>query len=197
MPSPQTHIESTQASRWFRRSSWRIPLLLALALVVALGLFLLVRALTGDDVQAGGPLTLTPDYHDQVTAPVVIGRPYSWGQIFLHNKGDKPVRVEAFELDQVPSGLRVLGTYAQPSPEGRAIGFYYGYKPSLGRPLVGLVIPPKDIVEVVVGLAAQGKGRMKIPGARFRYVSDGKTYEATFNQAVVVCAPKAHYEACE
>ena len=35
-----------------------------------------------------------------------------------------------------------------------------------------------------------------IPEARVRFTSGGTTYEATFNLAVVLCAPKADYPEC-
>ncbi len=174
------------------RSRWLILLLLASAVVLALGIFLLVR-MPGDDVKSGGRLA-PPEGSAAVATPVDLNAPYSWGLIYLRNEGDNSAHVEALDLGQIPSGLRVLGSYAVPGNAG--IGFGEGYHPSDGRPVVGLTIPPKMTYNVVVGLSATARGRHVIPEARVRYASGGTTYEATFNVAVVLCAPKADYPEC-
>jgi hypothetical protein len=175
------------------RSRMVIPLLLASAVVLGLGIFFLVRVL-GEDVKSGGPLANPPDYRDEATAPADLNAPYSWGLIYLRNQGDDPVHVEALDLGQIPTGLRVLGSYAVPGNAG--IGLFSGYAPSRGRPVVGLTIPAKAKYNVVVGLSATARGEHRIPEVRVRYTSGDQTYEATFNQAVVLCAPKADYPEC-
>ena len=176
------------------RSRLVISLLLASAVVLGLGTLFLVRML-GDDVKIGGPLAHPdPDYRDATTAPVALNEPYSWGLIYLDNRGSDPAQVEALDLGQVPSGLRVLGSYAVPGNAG--IGLLAGYAPNRGRPVVGLTIPPKATYNVVLGLSAMARGRHMIPAVRIRYTSGNQTYEATFNQAVVLCAPEADYPEC-
>jgi hypothetical protein len=175
------------------RNRGLILLLVASAVLVALGIFLLVRML-GDNVKSGGPLAPPEGSAAAVATPVDLNAPYSWGLIYLRNEGDDAAHVEALDLGQIPSGLRVLGSYAVPGNAG--IGFGEGYHPSDGRPVVGVTIPPKMTYNVVVGLSATARGRHVIPEARVRYTSGGTTYEATFNLAVVLCAPKADYPEC-
>jgi hypothetical protein len=166
-----------------------LPLLLVLAaMVVGCGC-----GVGTSDVKTGGPLAHPdPDYRDASTAPVALNEPYSWGLIYLNNRGSDPAQVEELDLGQVPSGLRVLGSYAVPGNEG--IGLLAGYAPNRGRRVVGLTIPPRETYNVVVGLSATAPGRHVIPQVRLRYTSGDQKYEATFNQAVVLCAPKADYK---
>jgi hypothetical protein len=166
-----------------------IPVLLASAVVLGLGIFLFVRVL-GDDVKSGRRLE-PPSGHSEATAPADLNEPYSWGLIYLRNQGDDPVHVEALDLGQIPSGLRVLGSYAVPGNAG--IGLMPGYAPSRGRPVVGLTIPPKSTYNAVVGLSATAHGEHMIPEVRVRYTSDDQEYEATFSEAVVLCVPRVDY----
>jgi hypothetical protein len=171
------------------RNRGLLPLLLALAVMVA------GCSVGTSDVKSGGPLAYPdPDYRDASTAPVALNEPYSWGLIYLDNTGSDPAQVEAFDLGQVPSGLHVLGSYAVPGNAG--IGLLAGYVPKRGRPVVGLTIPPRETYNVVVGLSATAPGRHVIPQVRVQYASGDQKYEATFNQAVVLCAPKADYPEC-
>jgi len=183
-------VDAKQSAPQIARSRVVIPLLLASAVVLGLGIFFLVRML-GDDVKSGGPLANPPDYRDEARAPVDLNEPISWGLIYLENKGSDPAHVEALDLGQIPSGLRVLGSYAFPGNAG--IGLLLGYAPSRGRPVVGLTIPPKATYNVVLGLSATARGRHMIPAVRIRYTSGNQKYEATFNQAVALCAPRADY----
>lgn len=158
--------------------------------MLALGIFLLVRMLD-DDVKRGGPLANPPGYRNEATAPADLNEPFSWGLIYLENNGDDPVHVEALDLGQIPSGLRVLGSYAVPGNAG--IGLLSGFAPNRGRPVAGLTIPPKATYNVVVGLSPTARGRHKIPELHVRYTSGDQKYEATFESAIVLCAPKANY----
>ena len=186
-------VDATQTGVPQRSRSRLVISLLASVVVLALGIFV-VRML-GDNVKSGGPLAHPdPDYRDASTAPVALNEPYSWGLIYLDNRGSDPAQVEALDLGQVPGGLRVLGSYAV--PENAGIGLLAGYAPNRGRPVVGLTIPPREKYTVVVGLSATAPGRHVIPQVRVRYTSGNQKYEATFNQAVVLCAPKADYPEC-
>jgi hypothetical protein len=175
------------------RSRGLVLLLLAvLVLVVGLGILFLARALS-DGVKSGGPLARPAESRDAVAVPVDLKAPYWWGLIYLRNKGDEPAQVEALDLGQIPAGMRVLGSYATKAGTGPS-GFGEGYPPSQGQPVADLVIPSGAVYEVVVGLEATTKGRHVIPDVRVRYESGGQKYEATFQQAVVLCAPKADYK---
>jgi hypothetical protein len=185
-------VDATQTGVPQRSRSRLVISLLASVVVLALGIFFVVRML-GDNVKSGGPLAHPdPDYRDASTAPVALNEPYSWGLIYLDNRGSDPAQVEALDLGQVPSGLHVLGSYAVPGNAG--IGLLAGYASNRGRPVVGLTIPPRETYNVVVGLSATAPGQHAIPLVRVRYSSGNQEYEATFNQAVVLCAPKADYK---
>ncbi len=161
--------------------------------MLGLGAFFLVRFVGGGGLHNGGPLAPRAGYTDAVAVPVDVKTPYSWGLIYLDNRGnDDTAHVVAFDLGQVPPGLRVLGSYAQ-DPFGHSIGVLPGYDPSNGPPVEGLDIPAHGIYEVIVGLSATTQGRHLIPDVRVRYTSGGTRYEATFDQAIVLCAPKAEY----
>jgi hypothetical protein len=170
------------------RSRVVIPVLLASAVVLGLGIFLLVRAL--GDAKSGGRLE-PQSSHTETTVPADLNEPYSWGLIYLRNRGDDPVHVDALDLGQIPSGLRVLGSYAVPGSAG--IGLMPGYAPSRGRPVVGLTIPPNTTYNAVVGLSATAHGRHMIPEVIVRYTSGDQEREVTFTDAVVLCAPKVDY----
>ena len=165
-----------------------------LALGLALGAVFLART-RGDGVHSGGPLAPREGYSDAVATPVDLKTPYSWGLVYLRNKGNEGARVVALDLGEVPPGVRILGSYAQ-NPLGRSIGFMPGFRPTNGEPVVGLDIPPHAIYELVVGLSATRQGRHVIPDVRVRYTSGGETYVATFKQSVVLCAPKNRYTEC-
>jgi hypothetical protein len=164
-------------------------------LAIGIGILFLARHFGTSDVHNGGPLAPAPDYRDAVATPVDLNVPYSWGLIFLHNNSSEPAHLDALDLGEVPPGLHVLGSYAVAGP-GPAIGFGKGYRPLRGHPIEGLVVPPRAVYEVVVGLAATAEGRHMIPDVRVRYESSGQMYEATFNQSVVLCAPKERYQEC-
>jgi hypothetical protein len=146
------------------RSRAAISLLLA-AVVLGLGIFFLIWIL-GDDLNGGGRLE-PPSDRSEATAPVDLNKPFSWGLIYLRNQGDDPVHVEALDLGQIPTGLRVLGSYAVPG--NARIGLMPGYAQSRGRPVVGLTIPPKATYNAVVGLSATARGRHMIPEVIVRY----------------------------
>jgi hypothetical protein len=146
------------------------------------------------ELKTGGPLEPPPG-RTEATVPVDLNEPYSWGLVYLDNSGSDAAQVEALDLGQIPTGLRVLGSYAVPGNAG--IGLLSGYAPNSGRPVVGLTIPAKEKYNVVVGLSATAPGRHMISEVRVRYTSGDQEYDATFSDAVVLCAPKVDYpEGC-
>jgi hypothetical protein len=160
-----------------------------LVLGLGLGAFSLVRFFGGGGLHNGGPLAPREGSSVAVTGPVDVHTPYSWGLIHLHNAGGDPAHLEALDLGRIPRGLRVLGSYAVPGNAG--IGLIPKFEPSKGQSVVGLTIPPETTYNIVVGLSATTQGRHLIPNVRVRYTSGGRSYEATFQTAIALCAPKA------
>jgi hypothetical protein len=192
--SSTSHTEPSLAAKALRRSREIIPLLLVAALMIALGIFFLVRMLANGRIHEGGPLAPPPDHRDAVATPVRVNTPYSWGLLFVTNQSGDPAQLETLDLGQVPLGLRVLGSYVIDPTKGGTIGFLHGYEASKGRPVAQAVIPPKATYEIIVGLSATANGRHVISQAKIRYTSGGRKYEATFHQAVVLCAPIKDYQ---
>jgi hypothetical protein len=148
--------------------------------------------LTG--VKQGGPLA-EPRNRTRTSAPVELGKPYSWGSTYVENRGTEPATIDSL----VPVGrqgpLQVLGIYALPFPNDSHIGLVEGYKEA-GDPPTGLQIDGGKTVQLVVGLEVSSQGRYAVRGMRLRYHVGAQHYETTTPHWVALCAPPSVYAKC-
>ena len=175
-----------------------------LAVAAALGAATLVVALRagGADTVSppgratevtGGPLALPPGTRSHGTFPVELGRPYSWGEVLLRNEGRLAVTLDDVELIRPSPGLVILDVRVV-QPMSRLIGFLAGWEQSGFEPEEALIGPGRSNErELVVGLRVDAPGRYRIDGVRVRYHDALERYAATFDQAIVLCAPAARY----
>ena len=183
----------------------RRPLVGSLVVAAALGAAILVVALRaggGADTfsppgaateVAGGPLALPPGTRSHGTFPVELGRPYSWGEVLFRNEGRLAVTLDDVELIRPSPGLVILDVRVV-QPMARLIGFLAGWERSGLEPEGALIGPGRtNEHELVVGLRVDAPGRYRIDGVRVRYHDALERYVATFDQAIVLCAPAARY----
>ena len=147
---------STECQADLRRAVTRsrrlLLVLLAVGLIAAATAAVLAFAVDGGEsgsggtaggVREGGPLA-DPDNASAISAPVPLGKPYSWGLTALTNAGDEVATIERIELLDIPDGMRVIGVYALDS-SGSGIGIGKDYEPD-GRPdFPGLRIGPTRV----------------------------------------------------
>jgi hypothetical protein len=147
----------------------------------------------GELIRTGGPLA-GPGNASATSAPVPLGKPYSWGGTTLVNKGDEAVTIERVELLEVPEGMRVIGMYALPGGES-GIGLGKGYDPT-GPQFSGLTIKPDNSYDVVVGLEITKPGAFTIPGTRVHYRVGTERHQAILSHGIRLCGPPEEYKRC-
>jgi hypothetical protein len=175
----------------------RRPLLLALGVAAILVVGIAACLRMGDGRVSGGPLEPPPGFKGSTEFTVHLDRPYSWGLVFLTNKGDEDAVVTRVEPLDLRGAMTIVGVYAT-SSEGPSIGFEPGWDSSLGRPAEGLVVPPgkSNGYQLVFGVQADGQGISSVRAVRVEYRVGDTEYETTFEQAVVLCAPIEQYDTC-
>jgi hypothetical protein len=142
---------------------------------------------------AGGPLASPPGTRSNGAFPVELGRPYSWGEVLLRNEGRLAVTLDAIELIRASPDLVILDVRVV-RPTSGLIGFLAGWERSGVEPEGTLVGAGRtNERELVVGLRVDAAGRYRIDGVRVRYHDALQRYVATFDQAIVLCAPAARY----
>jgi hypothetical protein len=142
---------------------------------------------------AGGPLAYAPGTKSNGAFPVELGRPYSWGEVLLRNEGRLAVTLDAIELIRASPDLVILDVRVV-RPTSGLIGFLAGWERSGVEPEGTLVGAGRtNERELVVGLRVDAAGRYRIDGVRVRYHDALQRYVATFDQAIVLCAPAARY----
>ena len=187
------------------RSRRLLLVLLAVGLIAAASAAVLAFAVDGGEsgsggtaggVREGGPLA-DPDNASAISAPVPLGKPYSWGLTALTNAGDEVATIERIELLDIPDGMRVIGVYALDS-SGSGIGIGKGYEPD-GRPeFPGLRIGPDKGYDIVVGLEITKPGRFAIPATRIHYRVGEQRYQTVMSHAIQLCGPAKDYmNSCE
>jgi hypothetical protein len=122
------------------------------------------------------------------SGPAEVGRPYSYGLLWVRNVGSKTVVLKDGSLVSPGHGLVVRGMYVQRNNR-HPIGFVHGFTPAWGRPLKGVVIRPRQTVQIVVGLALSQAGAPAFHAIALVYESGGRTYEERFPSAGRLCNP--------
>jgi hypothetical protein len=155
-------------------------------------------ALTRAEVVQGGPLAHPRGYRDSVEFTVPLRTPYSWGLVILRNNGDDEATVERVTAVDPKGSMRIVGLYAVSERAPDAVGFAPGFDPELGRGVEGLVVPPGrgKGYQLVFGVQADRSGISSFRAIRVEYRVGDTRYAATFDQAVVLCAPVERYETC-
>jgi hypothetical protein len=145
-------------------------------------------------VRRDGPLALPHRFSDASGSPAKLGAAYSWGGIYLSNRGTKTATVDRIMLVGKPTEMRLIGMYAVRLKRSM-IGLLEGYS-TQGPRVQRLSIRPGETYQVVVGVKVETPGRFLISAVRVRYHIDDARYEELFHQRLRLCAPARAYENC-
>jgi hypothetical protein len=183
-----------------------IPMIVAVGSAIALGTFLGISR--GDDrgpggrPATGGPLSEPDDVATELSGPVPLGRPYSWGELILSNRGRKVAVIERITVKRGDDGLEILGLYARSAAamaQSGGTGMEAGFNSKRGDRVTGLAIRPgtNNEYELVIGVRALRDGVHRIDGARIEYHVGSKRYATLLASArLTLCAPETSYPEC-
>ena len=175
-------------------SATRTIVAVAAVVVVAAGVgaFFALRS-GGDAVSSGGPLVAPKDGYFSASIPIDVGKPASFGLLVVANKQREPITLERVELVEPTPGLRLVGSYAQPTGSGLGVGLLSGFPPSGAGPnrhdVAGYALAHGAEARIVVGVASARTGSFDAKALRLYYRAKGKQYRDDWPFAVRVCSP--------
>lgn len=160
---------------------------IVLVVVTAVLLFVSIsREPRGD-----GPLDALGVEVQSLGLPIKVGRPRSFGTLYLVNQGSTAVRLARISFEDPTPGLDLIGALIGPAEDAH-IGTDRGFPPGSGAdglvPLAGAVIPAGGRVQVVVGFRVERRGTFTSTGLRLVYTAGDETYEETFPVSLRACA---------
>ncbi len=160
------------------------------------GAWLALRPAAG--VAVGGPLAPTSEFAFLATGTAAdVGEPLTYGLLVLKGVDSQPMELERVELARVDGGVRMVGSYVQPTSVGRGIALAYGYPPPRPgpdrHPVAGYRLVPHATLRVLVGFEATRPGHHAFHALRLYYRARGHRYRTDYPLAARVCAPKARW----
>lgn len=171
---------------------------IALVVVVASVAAGALAVLSGDP--SPGPLARDVGEPNTIAFDVEIGQPFSYGLVVLRNPASREVRITGVELadpwgriELLEAGVRSMHDL----PDHGLVANDRVYPPvalaGSVAPAIGARVPPlagpRDAVELVLGLRADGAGSSGFHGVIVSYELDRATHRALFPFALTVCAP--------
>lgn len=118
---------------------------------------------------------------------ITVGKPFEFGQIFLHNTSRDPVRIRAVRPDGLTSGIRLLALRAWLVPRHTRLLLPGAWREwPLKDPRARAAVPARDFsipagraVQIILGVRMREVGVQRLEGARVTFVAGGLSYDWT------------------
>jgi hypothetical protein len=136
-----------------------------------------------------------------------VGERFSYGLLFLSNRGPEPAVILRVTLARVTPGLELIGMYSVPAESDHPlahVGLVRAYPPDgesrkgqewpgPTRPVPGAVVPPGKSQEVVMGFRMTRPGVGGFRGIVVDYRVGWRRFRAYFDDSVVACVPPSSF----